>query len=132
MRVFPHLNSLPRLRVEPAARSAHCAKHMPPEASVLNPVDVLGDARADRYARAAEILARDPETDGIVAIVCPTATAEPEKTAQVLAKAVERFDLPLTAAFMGGEAMEAGPARGRGVFGSRSPFPRRSRTLRRP
>lgn len=81
---------------------------MPPEASVLNPVDVLGDARADRYARAAEILARDPETDGIVAIVCPTATAEPEKTAQVLAKAVERFDLPLTAAFMGGEAMEAG------------------------
>ena len=84
---------------------------LPPEASALNPVDVLGDARADRYARAAEILACDPETDGILAIVCPTATAEPEKTAQVLAETAARFDLPLTAAFMGGEAMEAGVRR---------------------
>jgi acetyltransferase len=40
-------------------------------------VDLLGDAGPDRYARALEVVAKDPNTDGVLVILTPQAmTAE--------------------------------------------------------
>src|SRR6201997_1872569 len=49
---------------------------LPPHWSQRNPVDILGDADAERYAKALEIVARDPTTDGLLAILAPTGLAD--------------------------------------------------------
>jgi acetyltransferase len=38
-----------------------------------NPVDIIGDAGEERYAKALEIVLADPGTDAVLAINCPTA-----------------------------------------------------------
>jgi acetyltransferase len=49
-----------------------------------NPVDILGDAPAERYAKAVEIVSKDPNTDGILAILTPQAMTDPTQTAEHL------------------------------------------------
>src|SRR3954470_4757297 len=46
---------------------------LPAAWSHANPVDVLGDAGADRYAQALEIVARDAGSDGLLVILTPQA-----------------------------------------------------------
>ena len=50
---------------------------LPPHWSHGNPVDVIGDADAERYARAVEIVARDPGNDGLLVILTPQAVTHP-------------------------------------------------------
>ncbi|MGH3059878.1 MAG: GNAT family N-acetyltransferase [Gaiellaceae bacterium] len=57
-----------------------------PEASVANPVDMLGGATADAYAEALPLLLADPHVDAVVALFVPTVTA----TADAVAAALER------------------------------------------
>ena len=48
-----------------ASESIESLNHiLPPPWSHGNPVDLLGDASPDRYARALEVVAKDPNTDG--------------------------------------------------------------------
>jgi len=49
---------------------------LPPHRSRNDPVDLLGDADAERYARAVEIVAQDPNTDGVLAILTPQAMTD--------------------------------------------------------
>ncbi|MCL6557990.1 MAG: CoA-binding protein, partial [Firmicutes bacterium] len=42
---------------------------LPPEAALYNPVDVLGDARADRYRFALEKVLADPNVDSVVVLM---------------------------------------------------------------
>ncbi|MDI3281178.1 MAG: CoA-binding protein, partial [Bacillota bacterium] len=44
---------------------------LPPEASLYNPVDVIGDARADRYAAAVDLVLADPNVHSLVVILTP-------------------------------------------------------------
>jgi len=77
-----------------------------PEASNLyNPVDVLGDADAERYAFAAEHLLRDPNVDSVVAVLTPQAMTQPKEMAERLAFVAAQSKKPVLACFMGGEAM---------------------------
>ena len=55
-----------------------------------NPVDVLGDADADRYIKAIEIVSADPNIDGVLAIVTPQAMTDPT----AIAKGLEAFKNP--------------------------------------
>jgi len=51
-----------------------------------NPVDILGDASSERYARALAILLRDENADAVLALKCPTAITTGEDVArQVIA-----------------------------------------------
>ena len=50
---------------------------LPAAASWANPVDVLGDAGADRYRQALEVLADSPEVDAVVVLLSPQAMTEP-------------------------------------------------------
>ena len=50
---------------------------LPPAWSKANPVDIVGDADAGRYAAALEALMADPENDAILVLNVPTALASP-------------------------------------------------------
>jgi len=83
---------------------------LPAFASSANPVDVLGDAGADRYAIAAQAMMEDPNTDGILAILTPQANSQPTETAKALVEVARTSRKPLLTSFMGeimvGEALD--------------------------
>jgi acetyltransferase len=81
---------------------------LPDAASAANPVDVLGDARADRYELAFEKVATDPNVDGMLVILTPQAMTEIEATAHTLGKLSQRTTKPILACFMGEHRIEAG------------------------
>ena len=67
-----------------------------------NPVDVGGDADADRYLRAAEALMEDPGCDGVLAILTPQAMSYPTETAEALVQVAAKHPTkPLLTSFMG-------------------------------
>lgn len=82
---------------------------LPAHWSHNNPVDLLGDADADRYAQAVEIVARDQNTDGVLAILTPQAMTESTATAERLA-AAKLDGKPLLASWMGGAEVSGGEA----------------------
>lgn len=75
--------------------------YLPDAASAANPVDVLGDALGDRYRFALEIVAKDPNVDGIMVVLTPQAMTEIEDTAHVIGNLSEKIDKPVLACFMG-------------------------------
>lgn len=81
---------------------------LPDAASAANPVDVLGDARADRYRFALEKVVADPNVDGVMVILTPQAMTEIKETAQVIADMADASDLPILACFMGEKQIEPG------------------------
>jgi acetate---CoA ligase (ADP-forming) len=76
-------------------------QYLPDAASAANPVDVLGDARADRYRFALETVAADPNVDGIMVVLTPQAMTEIEATAEAVVELSKNVDKPILACFMG-------------------------------
>ncbi len=83
-------------------------KTLPPHWSHNNPVDVLGDALPDRYAKVLEIVAGDANNDGLLAILCPQGMSHPTQTAERLAPLAKTTGKPVLACWMGGSEMSAG------------------------
>ncbi|MGO0123038.1 acetate--CoA ligase alpha subunit [Desulfothermobacter acidiphilus] len=82
---------------------------LPPASNIFNPVDVLGDARRDRYEAALNQVLGDDNTDGVIVITCPTAVSDPEGVAQTMIELHARFPhKPMLAVLMGGESMAGG------------------------
>jgi acetyltransferase len=73
-----------------------------------NPIDIIGDAPPDRYAKALEIAAADPETDGLLVILTPQAMTDPTATARALVKHARIEGKPVLASWMGGADVEEG------------------------
>jgi acetyltransferase len=73
-----------------------------------NPVDILGDAKADRYAKTLELCAEDPNSDGLLVILTPQDMTEPTETAELLTKYAKIEGKPVLAAWMGGPVVEDG------------------------
>lgn len=83
---------------------------LPPAWSHGNPVDVLGAADADLYARAIEIVLRDDNADGVLVVLTPQAMTDIGGTAARLARLAESSPKPLLASWMGGAALDAARA----------------------
>lgn len=81
---------------------------LPVEANIHNPIDVLGDARADRFSAAIDAALADENVDAAVIILTPQSTTEVEKTAKVIVEARNKFKKPIAAAFMGQELVNPG------------------------
>jgi acetyltransferase len=81
---------------------------LPAHWSRNNPVDILGDADADRYARAVEIVSKDPNNDGILVILTPQAMTECADTARRLQEFSKLGGKPLLASWMGGMEVAEG------------------------
>lgn len=74
---------------------------LPDAASASNPVDILGDARSDRYRFALEQVIQDPHVDGIMVILTPQAMTEIGETARVIAEMASHAKIPVIPCFMG-------------------------------
>ncbi|HET7214302.1 MAG TPA: acetate--CoA ligase family protein, partial [Terriglobia bacterium] len=81
---------------------------LPPHWSHNNPVDILGDAEPDRYAKAVEIVAQDPNADGVLVILAPQAMTDPSETAAKLKRFAKLKGKPILASWMGGVEVLAG------------------------
>ena len=80
---------------------------LPPAAAIYNPVDVLGDARADRYEFAIKTVLSDENVSGLIVILTPQAMTEPLETAKAILRAHSMYpNKPIIAAFIGGETVE--------------------------
>jgi acetyltransferase len=73
-----------------------------------NPVDVLGDASADVYAKTLEIAGRDPNSDGLLVILTPQAMTDCTGTAEKLKAFGHVEGKPVLASWMGGKDVAAG------------------------
>ncbi|MBX3048145.1 MAG: acetate--CoA ligase family protein [Anaerolineales bacterium] len=94
-------------RLEPATIQALQAS-LPGAASANNPVDVLGDARADRFQAAIDIVAADPNVDGVLVVVTPQAMTEIEATAEAVAQLAAASEKPVLTCFMGAKRIQPG------------------------
>ncbi|MRR39374.1 CoA-binding protein, partial [bacterium] len=94
---------------EPSAHTMEQLNKLLPAAwSHNNPIDILGDAGPDRYAKAVEIAAADPGSDGMLVILTPQAMTDPIGTADMLKPYAKVSNKPLLASWMGGKEVEPG------------------------
>jgi acetyltransferase len=73
-----------------------------------NPIDVLGDASPERYAKAVEIAAKDPHSDGLLVVLTPQSMTDPAQTAEHLKPYAKLEGKPILASWMGGAEVAAG------------------------
>jgi acetyltransferase len=75
-----------------------------------NPIDILGDADPDRYARALDIAARDANSDGLLVILAPQGMTDPANVAERLKAHATVAGKPVLASWMGGTSAAEGEA----------------------
>jgi acetyltransferase len=85
-------------------------KILPQHWSHNNPIDVLGDAGPELYAKAMEIVAKDPNSDGLMAILTPQAMTDPTRTAEEMKPYAKISGKPVLASWMGESEVAAGNA----------------------
>ena len=76
-------------------------KLLPATWSHANPVDLIGDATPERYARAIEICLADPGVGGLLVILTPQAMTDPAAVASALVRTGNKSHKPLLACWMG-------------------------------
>src|SRR5262249_41539197 len=70
---------------------------LPAHWSHSNPVDILGDADPERYARALELAIQDRNSDGLLAILAPQGMTDPAQVAEYLKPHAKAHGKPLLA-----------------------------------
>ena len=81
---------------------------LPPHWSHANPIDILGDATADRYQQALEVCINDDNIDGILVILTPQAMTEPTLVAEYIIDGAKTSHKPVLASWTGGAKVQAG------------------------
>lgn len=85
------------------------AEKLPAAANINNPVDVLGDALADRYEFALDVVLDDDKVDAVIVLLTPQAMTQSQKTAEAIVKlSKEKTDKPILACFMGASKVNDG------------------------
>lgn len=100
-----------------AATRAALAALVPPEASLANPVDMLGSATEETYADVLPLLLADPGLDALVVLFVPAATVGAADVAATVAAAAAVNDTgkPLLAVVMSEEGIPPGLRDAEGV-----------------
>jgi acetyltransferase len=82
---------------------------LPAAANLLNPVDVLGDALADRYEFALDVVLDDSNVDIVLILLTPQAMTESAATAEVIASVCRKKpEKPVFACFLGAGKVKDG------------------------
>ena len=83
---------------------------LPSASNFYNPVDVLGDALADRYGKTFEIILKDKNVNAIIVILTPQAMTQGLDTAKALVNAIKEScrEIPVLTSFMGGAEIKEG------------------------
>ncbi|MBP2674188.1 MAG: acetyl coenzyme synthetase forming, alpha domain protein [Deltaproteobacteria bacterium] len=80
---------------------AKIAPKVPPTSSLVNPVDIIGDARADRYRDVLNAVAGEDSIDMVLVLLTPQVMTEPEETARAIVSALAATDKVVFASFVG-------------------------------
>ena len=75
-----------------------------------NPIDILGDAGPERYSKALEIAAKDPNSDGLLVILAPQGMTDPARVAEKMKAQASLYGKPVLASWMGGKSVAEGIA----------------------
>ncbi len=81
---------------------------MPPTGSLKNPVDVIGDARHDRYRSALDAVCSDEDVDQVLVLVTPQAMTNSKEIGEVIAESQQYCDKPIVACMMGESDVKPG------------------------
>jgi len=73
-----------------------------------NPIDILGDAEPERYAKALEIASKDPGIDGMLVVLTPQGMTNPTQIAEQLRPYAHSTGKPVLASWMGGADVAGG------------------------
>ena len=84
---------------------------LPPYASLYNPVDLIGDAPAERYRKTLEVVVEDPQVHSILVLLTPTASAEIMETAEAIIDVAKTTKKPIFVNYMGGMRTRPGQKR---------------------
>ncbi len=76
-------------------------RRLPANASLYNPVDIIGDATSERYDEVLNKAILDPNVDGIIVILTPQAMIDVENTAEIVIKTSKETEMPIITSFMG-------------------------------
>jgi len=74
---------------------------LPPNASVYNPIDLIGDATSARYRTALDISIKEPNVDGIIIILTPQAMTDVDVIAKEVISVKEKTEKVIITSFMG-------------------------------
>jgi acetyltransferase len=96
---------------------------LPATASVRNPIDVIGDARSDRYKAAVRTVLADETVDMGIVILTPQSMTEIEETAAVVPEVLKGIKKPVVCSFMGAKDVAPGVAILRKAHIPNYPFP---------
>jgi len=78
------------------------ADNLPAAANLYNPIDVLGDALADRYEFALNVVLDDPNVDVVLVLLTPQAMTESSATAEAIVRiSQQKNQKPIIACFLG-------------------------------
>ena len=83
-------------------------KALPNTANINNPVDLIGDATADRYESAMEAVFQDENVGGVFVILTPQSMTDIDAIARQVAQAAKQYDKPVYASFMGEASVASG------------------------
>jgi acetyltransferase len=71
-----------------------------------NPIDILGDASAERFRQVLDVCLYSHDLDGILAILAPQALTDPMTVAETLVDAMKGKQYPIFTCWMGGKSTE--------------------------
>jgi acetyltransferase len=83
-------------------------KDLPESASVKNPVDILGDALADRYELAISTCVDDKNVDSVLVILTPQLITDIVGTAEKIIKLQEKSNKPIFVCYLGKKDIKSG------------------------
>ncbi len=82
---------------------------LPAEAAFGNPIDVIGDARADRYEAALKVLCESGEYKNIIVLLTPQMVTDSTGTAEAIVKVSKEYNnVNVFAVFVGGVKVKEG------------------------
>jgi len=93
-------NGVPLAELSPSTLKLLDEK-LPAQWSRGNPIDIIGDAPAERFAAAASAAIADPGVDALLALYSPVAVTAPQDAARALADAVRGAKKPVLASWLG-------------------------------
>jgi acetate---CoA ligase (ADP-forming) len=81
---------------------------LPTAASIHNPIDVMGDALADRFGGALEAVLSDKNVGSVVVILTPQLMTQIEETARIIGNLGKKYEQPILCSFIGGKLTASG------------------------
>jgi acetyltransferase len=81
-------------------------KYLPEESSLENPIDVLGDAKDDRYKKVFDIVSKNLDLGSVITLLTPQDQTPVNKIASKIIQFRKKTDINISAVFIGGDRVK--------------------------